>query len=416
MHAKKQTVFKRVLNKNLLVGVSCLCGLVFWVVVNSACSPAENVQEVQIEIDKYIDNLDEARSKADTARQEWEIHREEKRSAEKIRLGEESIPDLAKMAVGLLSRSDCPENIVAKAIDTTENELDATIVEPPWHKSTPPDEHSFWSIISRETIDANHDWWIERNKLFGQYRLVGNPNQSVYFSIHDEKKLRAVLVNIVIFGNIKSFYQVVKDDIVTPKPGCEVLSLDEARKIFPKTVNLAEGIYAEHPCNPYALVPLVDFPAGLVKEKAIECVVLLGRMGAKSVHVSQTEVDTSSVGGGVEISSMGYGAAVDIELAREMNSNLELEVVFSGNSHIDIPATLLENSIWHKTDAQLNGVFSAIMNGTGPKKWRYVEKLQSNFDFDFRAAARILGISEVDLRANFEKVKKTERQFDVVFE
>ena len=76
---------------------------------------------------------------------------------------------------------------------------------------------------------------------------------------------------------------------------------------------------------------------------------------------------------------------------------------------------MLENSIWHKSDARLNGILQTILSGNRPKEWSTVEEDQSDFNFDFKAAAGVLHIAEAELRAKFEKSRQTQREFHVTF-
>ncbi len=124
---------------------------------------------VAVRIDEYVEDLDEARKEADDARKDWESHREERQNAEIALLKELNIPDLSKKAVGILAKAEKPEYIVNKAIVKTEKELNTTIVRPPWDKITNPDKNVFWSIVYRETIDQDHDWWIEQNAIGLQF-------------------------------------------------------------------------------------------------------------------------------------------------------------------------------------------------------------------------------------------------------
>ena len=123
-----------------------------------------------VHIDEYVKNLEAARSEADNARKEWASHREERQKTEIERLKKLDIPDLSKKAVSILARHETPDYIVNKAIDATEKDLKSKVREPIWNPITPPDKKIFWSMVYRETIDENHDWWIERNKGFKQYR------------------------------------------------------------------------------------------------------------------------------------------------------------------------------------------------------------------------------------------------------
>ena len=399
--------------KTIITLLGVLIGVIVIALIINAVGPRP--VSVCICIDKYGENQNKERKEADSARKEWASHRAERRTNEIAQLKGLNIPDLSKRAVGVLARSDDPQFVVNKAIVTTEREMDVMVIRSLGTKITDPDKHKFWSIVARETMDKCHDWWIEQNHMFGQYRLVGNPGRKLYFSIKDEPKLKMVLAYIVIFGDTKQYYQVVSDDTDVPKIGCEVLSLPEATKIFPETMSLGEGIYAQHPYNRYALFPLNDFHARLAMNKATECIVLLGKMGAKSVRVSRMKGDKGDIGVGGGTSCKGYRAKVNAELANAMKSSMDFNVVFSGNSHIDIPPTLLENSIWHKSDAHLNGILATMLSDNKPKEWSVVEEEQSDCGFNFKVAAGILGIAEAELKAKIEKVKQTQWKFHVVF-
>lgn len=398
------------MKKSMVLTIGCLILLV-GVLVCLYLKPRPLI----VRIDEYVKNLETARSEADNARLEWASHSEERKKLEIEQLKGLDVPDLSKKAVSILVRHENPEYIVNKAIDATRKELDAWVVTPPWGKSTAPENNKFWDMVYRETRGADHDWWVEQNKVFGQYRLVGSPNQRVYFSINNEQKLRTVLVYIVMLGDVKPFYRVVDGDDCTPENYCAILPLSEARKMFPESMKIVAGIYAKHPSNQYALVPVADYYASLAMDKAIECVVLLGRMGAKSVHVLRTDGEKLDVGVGMGVSVNGINAAVNAALVNGMKSKMDMKVVFSGDSNVDIPKTLLANSTWHKSDSSLNGILEARLSGNKLKEYSITEEEQYDYNFDFKAAASVLKIAEADLRARFEKMKNTKRTFHVIF-
>ncbi len=368
-----------------------------------------------VHIDEYAKNQETARSEADNARKEWKGHSEERQKAEIERLKKLAIPDLAKKAVSILARHETPDYIVNKSIDTTRNEMGVWIITPPWGNGTDPKDKKFWSIVYRDAKDKEHDWWLEQNNAWGQYRLVGNSNR-IYFSIHGEAKLRTVLAYVVVFGDTKPFFQVVDGDNYVPEDYCEVIFLSEAKKIFPETMTLIEGVYNKHPHNEYALVPLKGFHASLAMDKAVECAVLLGRMGAKSVRVSRTDGEKLDAGGGTKAAVMGYRATINAELVNAIKSKMDFKVVFSGNSNVEIPETLLKNSTWYKSDSILNGIFEARRSSDNKlKEWSVTEEDQFDFNFDFKAAASVLKIGEAELKAKIERMKQTKRVFHVVF-
>lgn len=354
------------------------------------------------------------RSVADSERMMWE---EEQRVhvGEDHNLNTESIPQLSKMAVDLLARAGNPEYILSSAIDKSEKDLDQTITQPPWSKSTAPENNKFWRIIYRKTFDKDHDWWLEQNTWFGQYRLVGRANQRIYFTIRDESKLRMVLSNIIAFGkqqdSSRRFIQVVTDKNTAVHDECKKLTLERARKIFPETVGLSANVYAIHPCNPYALIPLERFFATLALDKANECVVLLGKMGAKSVRITRLASETASGEASVKTHTLSVGGSA----VRELRSEMDFQVEFSGKPDAVLSPDFLQNSIWHQNDSQLSAILESLSGNNPIKEWTFSEKEMSHFDFDIGAAARILGMNAADLNAEFEKDKKETRTFHVRF-
>lgn len=403
----------------LLSGIMVACVLVAACLI--VCLRARS-EAIEISFDKTKQLAAErGRRTADAERSNW-LQREQLRLAVETNMYSKlSIPDLAKNVVCCLAIAEKPEYTVNKAIEITEEVLDCTIVRPPWNKSTDPEKHVFWSIVCRETRDVDHDWWIEQNKVFGQYRLVGNPSQSIYFSINDEDKLRVLLLHIAMIAHSimpRPFYQVIEGADDELKDGCRVLSLAEAKLIFPETANVRDiraGVYAIHPGNAYALVPLKDYFATLVLDKGVECVVLLGKMGAKSVRVSRTCGEVNLVGGKLGASVAGRGASVGGRYKSVEKSTVDFDVIFEGHPNAKISADLLRNSIWHKSDSHLNGILAAQMSGNKLKEYTFRESQQSECDFDFKTAARLLGIAEATLKADFAKTKDVVRKFHVTF-
>ena len=402
------------MNKNsiiVLLGITVGLMAVTFIVVDVV-----KERPIVVSVNDYIENLERGRKEADNARKKWESQREERQNAELKGLEAMNIPDLSKKAVSILARSEDSQYIVNKAIHVC-RQKGFTIITPPWSKGTKPDYNKFWSIVYRAEFDTNHDWWLEQNNVFGQYRLVGNPKMHIYFSINDEDKLKVLLSYIVIFGEAKPFYWIEDGKSSIREDYCEVLSLPEAEAFFPETpVKMAEGgVYARHPCNPYALVPIENFHASLAMDKAVECVVLLGRMGAKSVRVSRMNGKKLDAGGGAGFAACGYNAKVNGELVSGMQSKMNMEVVFSGASMDDVTPALLQNSIWHKSDKTLTAILEARVSDNSLKEWNIAEEEQSDYSFDFKAAASVLRIAEAELRAKFANVQQSQRTFHVVF-
>jgi len=369
---------------------------------------------IVIPIDDCIKNQEKAREVAVVARQAWERAKEQRFSVETNRLATIMISELAKSAIDVLARSENPENVVSMAIETA-RESGYWIVEPPWGVGTKPEDKKCWSMIYRKNIDETHDWYLEENKLFGQSRLVNNATGKEYFSINDDKKLRFVLSQIVIRGNPKLYYWVTdrKDE---SKVFCETLSLARAKSMFPETtVEIVEGVYAKHPNNSYAIVPLMNFHECLAMDKTMECIVLLGRMGAKSVRVSRRAGENLDIDVGTGGGAYGCRGEVNAKLLKEFTSKMELDVKFSGSVAGEVPSSLLQHSIWHRSDQTLSGILASRSSGNRVKEFSATVEGRQDFSFDFKSAASVLNIAEGKLRTKVSKAENVQRVFHVVF-
>ncbi|WP_010253003.1 hypothetical protein [Treponema primitia] len=196
------------------------------------------------------------------------------------------VGELSKQVVDVLSDVLNPEIIITSAIE----KANIGIIQPPWKKVTKPDESSFWSIVAR-----SKNWFIEQNTVFKQYRLVGDPNRKVYASILKRDKLEIFLQNIINIGSTQkikeapsmSIFQIVVDENITVRNDCAKMNYDYALEKYPNTKNLTAGFYTTHPADPKALTPIENYFGNLALNKEDECVVLIGKMGAKSVHITK---------------------------------------------------------------------------------------------------------------------------------
>jgi hypothetical protein len=73
------------------------------------------------------------------------------------------------------------------------------------------------------------------------------------------------------------------------KRDCKNLSFPEARLRFSQTENLTPGFWTIHPLNESILVALRGYFGNLALDKENECILLLGKMGAKSIHIKKIE-------------------------------------------------------------------------------------------------------------------------------
>ena len=84
-----------------------------------------------------------------------------------------------------------------------------------------------------------------------------------------------------------TIYHLYTGNDFVAKRDCKNLSFPEAKLRFPQTDNLAPGFWTSHPLNEQAIVPLSSYFGNLAIDKENECILLLGRMGAKYVHIKK---------------------------------------------------------------------------------------------------------------------------------
>ena len=152
----------------------------------------------------------------------------------------------------------------------------------------------------------------------------------------------------------------------------------------------------------------------LAFEKDDELIVLLGRMGAKTVKIHETGSSGMSGKGSLNADNLLRGFDVNAKFSKEDEHSKELIVTFEGNV-TDIPKNLLEQSLWFKDDSKVNSILeSRRFLDNKVKKYSLKNTYTESFDFDFDLAAKFL-IVKVDLKAKYESLKKKERNFLIEF-
>lgn len=328
------------------------------------------------------------------------------------------ISELSKKAVLVLVQAQNPEFVISKAREFVENDMRETVHQgiDRWEK----DNKSTWW----EVVFCKDGWMIERNNVFKQYRLAG-PNNHTYFSIQKKNKLEKMLEKIIDFGSSQNdsdskstmpVYQVVVSDKIAVREGCERLLLEDVTKLFPDTKNPCSGFYTNHPCNCKALTPIENYFTNLALDKDTECVVLIGKFGAKSVHIKRSEVNkkNSETNANASVKAISVDANAGGQIRKELSSEVDFKAVFQAKP-TNVTADILKQSLWFKNDSQMNGLLESLLSSNPPKEWEYVEKNVSTFNFDFNAAANILNVTSAKLESEYEKVKNIERHFHVVF-
>lgn len=211
------------------------------------------------------------------------------------------------------------------------------------------------------------------------------------------------------------YYRKLFKDVMEYVNSIENISLKQAHIRYPKTRNLAIGTYTLHPFDEKALCLLENFHGRLAQDKDTELIALLGKMGAKSVHIQVIEGDSSQFNAEMKIEYMGNEGGLNVGLDKQKQNDRELVVRYEGNQ-TEMPATLLEDSLWYKTDGELNGIFEArryLQNQV--KEYRYINTYTESFDFDFTFAAKYLNVASADIKAQYNAVKTKKRIFDIEF-
>jgi hypothetical protein len=191
---------------------------------------------------------------------------------------------LCKKVVSILANAGTKAKyIIGEACETFESK-GIHIAQPNWETWR---GGNFYTQIAED-----NGWLIQRNKAFKQYRIVGPDNMS-YVSILWQDKFESFLDKIIEIGNVQgiskyqqtmSIYQIVVDDCAPIKESCKNISFDEAENKFPNTKNISAGFFTVHPCDPRALTPVENYFMNLNLNKEDEFIVLLGKMGARSIH------------------------------------------------------------------------------------------------------------------------------------
>ena len=328
----------------------------------------------------------------------------------------ESISELCKETVSILAKAKNPDYIINFAKEQMSKHIASGM-----KKITRPENNVYWDIIFKEG-----DFFIEQNNKFHQYRLIGNGK--TYFSILKKEKLTELLIKIIEIGRKQnacdlktsmSVYQVVVDANIDEKQGCKLITLNDARKQFPETYNLSSGFYTVHPCNESALTPIDNYFGNLALDRDNECVVLLGKMGAKCVSISRKENNegNNNISADVKTSIKNdFQITVDVgsSILKNLNNQMNFKVVFKGTP-TNLNRDLLLNSIWFKNDPQLNGLLESLLSDNPAQEWDFEENIDSAFNFDFSVGASILGIVESRLKEEFKKLSKVTRSFHVEF-
>lgn len=196
--------------------------------------------------------------------------------------------------------------------------------------------------------------------------------------------------------------------------GAEVLPLDVAKQTYPRTQSLSVGTFALHPFDSKRLTRLEHYHTNLAMEKDDELVVLLGKMGAKTVRIVEVDMEKKSSSGKLGVEEVTTGVTGQFNVSQYTETGKELIVNFEGRD-VETDPHLLNSSLWFSTDSKLSSILASRL--FAPNKiasYTLKNTYTETFDFDFDLAVRYL-VVKADLKAEYSSLSKKERLFHVEF-
>ncbi len=213
---------------------------------------------------------------------------------------------------------------------------------------------------------------------------------------------------------IKKVAEEMRENLEETSKEISILTLSSAREKYHLTRNLTIGSYTLHPREPKMLTKLADFHKNLALEKDDELIMLLGKMGATSVKISQAAEMDENKDAAVFIDANIIEASAKATYNTSTKASQHLSVEFEGKNN-EIPNDLLSSSIWFADDSRLLSIFESRKLGVNRiKEYHLINTYSDSFDFDFDAAAKFIKTS-VDIKARFNSIKNQARLFTVKF-
>ena len=276
----------------------------------------------------------------------------------------------------------------------------------------PVTEYKGWKIVQHNTfhhyVMLDSDGKIRAQHWEPDWR---NSNFKIFLE---------VLISLSTkYGNnnaIMNVFEIITGENSVERKGRTVLRLTEAEQKYPNTKNLAAGFYTNHPSDEKALTPIENYYTNLAINQDDERGVLLGKMGAKSVEIERINIskkeDESKGNANISV----VKAEIGVSLARYFRESTHLRVEFEGNV-VDIDKSMLEKSVWFRTDSEMQGILNLRLDSTQNKVIdRCMEsQISERFRFDFHVAANILNKNVVDIQNEYENATKIVRRFHVIF-
>ena len=194
----------------------------------------------------------------------------------------------------------------------------------------------------------------------------------------------------------------------------EIISLESAREKYPRTHNISIGTYTLHPYDNERLTRLESYHKNLALEKDDELITLLGKMGAKTLRIMESDTQKKSGAGSLGVDTVAVDVEVGTNISQGTDRSKDLLVTFEDNI-VDISPYLLKTSLWFSNDSRLNAIFeSRRFDPNKIQRYTLRNTYTETFDFDFNLAAKYLAI-KVDLKAEYDSISKKECFFHVEF-
>jgi len=261
-------------------------------------------------------------------------------------------------------------------------------------------------------------WKIVQHNLTSHYALLDSDGivRTKFYSPDLLKALIELAPNDEYEKKKKTMiiYHLVTNTKVDIYEDCEGLTVKEAYEKFPHSKDLASGFFTNNPFNELSLIPVEHYFANIVLNRDDECVVLLGKMGAKSVQITKFDGSKTKGGGKGEAGISEINARVGMSISNELQNFSELIVKFQGHVS-DISPDILNNSVWFQNDSQMKSILEGRSSPNKITEYDMVTGITQKFNFDFTAAANVLHVAKASLEIEYEKATKQTRKFHVIF-
>jgi len=339
---------------------------------------------------------------------------------------ERSMTDLCKEALIKIAESDEPLTFIQNAKEAANKEAKkkwvGTAVSDNTYGKKLPFAKSHHDVT--DDVPAYKGWKIVQHNLMRHYVLLDRDGlvRAQHWEPSYGRPFFKLFLEVLISladkyprkTKKKDIYQLVTDEKIEIKENCVGLTVTEARVKYPHSINLASGFFTEHPKDGQALVPVRNFFTNIASSKDDECKSLLGKMGAKSVEIitidESKKTNTTELKGGND----KFNANAEMSVSNDMRDSSIQRVEFEVRSS-DIPPDLLENSVWFKNDSRMKKILEMRLETNILKDYYIDTTIEEDYEFDFSAAAKVLGVAEVSLRNEYEKESKQYRKFHVIF-